>query len=154
MTSGRFRLSGVLLQDQAPETCNWFLGRLPLAATMLQAAWSGMAVFSDLDGEGRGVPFENITSYPAVGSVLMYPGNMQGNAGELYIPYGGNRFSCPIGQIAGNHFLTFDAGVEKLSELGRLIRQCGARDLHFALARQDGQQRPVAKPADDIRGSI
>ncbi|WP_323718507.1 DUF3830 family protein [Paracoccus aminovorans] len=136
MTSGRFRLSGVLLQDKAPETCAWFLGQLPLVKTMVQAAWSGMAVFSDLNDSGREVPRENVTSYPAVGAVLMYQGNAKGNSGELYIPYGGNRFSCPVGQLAGNHFLTFDTGVESLPELGRFIRHRGAQDLHFALARQ------------------
>ena len=133
MTTGRFRLSGTLLHDRAPETCRWFLARLPFKVNVLQAAWSGMAVFADLGGAGRDVPFENITSYPAAGSVLMYPGNAQGNAGEIYIPYGANKFACPIGQIAGSHFLTLDASAETLVDFGRTIRFGGARDLLFTL---------------------
>lgn len=134
MTTGRFSLSGKLLRDKAPETCRWFLARLPFEVRVVQAAWSGMAVFADLGGAGRDVPFENITSYPAAGAVLMYPGNAQGNAGEIYIPYGANKFACPIGQIAGSHFLTLDASAETLRDFGQTVRYSGAQDLLFRLA--------------------
>lgn len=138
MTTGRFRLSGELLHDKAPGTCAWFLARLPFEVRVVQAAWSGMAVFADLAGAGRDVPFENITSYPAAGCVLMYPGNAQGNAGEIYIPYGANRFACPIGQIAGSHFLTLDASAETMRDFGHMIRHGGAQNLLFRLVEQKG----------------
>lgn len=123
--------SGRLLPEKAPETCKWFLARLPFKVTMIQAAWSGMAIFCGLDNSAKRIPFESATSYPAKGEVLMYPGNELGNTGEIYIPYGGNRFACPIGQIAGNHFLTIEEGIERLPEFGRFVRHKGAQEMQF-----------------------
>ena len=141
LESGHFRAVGRLLPDMAPQTCGWFLAKLPFEVRVVQAVWSGMAVFADLAGAAHDVPFENITSYPATGSILLYPGNAQGNAGEIYIPYGGNKFCCPIGQIAGNHFMTLTASMETLRDFGRLVRYGGEQTLHFKLAAQEGTGR-------------
>lgn len=134
LSCGNFRFSGHLLPELAHETCKWFLSRLPFTVTMVQAAWSGMAVFADLENAAKHVPLENATSYPVKSAVLLYPGNAQGNAGEIYIPYGGNRFACPIGQIAGSHFLTIDESVQLLPEFGRFIRYKGAQEVTFKRA--------------------
>jgi len=131
LTSGSFTFTAKLEEDKAPETCAWFLNRLPMKLEMIQAAWSGMAVFSGLQGQGLEVPFEKATSYPGKGEVIMYPGDAKGNGGEIYIPYGGNCFACPTGQLAGNHFLTIIEGMDQLPEYGRHTRYKGAQEIVF-----------------------
>lgn len=133
MSSDRFRFSGHLLPEAAPETCKWFLARLPYTVLLIQAAWSGKAVFGSLQNAGKDLPAENAKDAPPVGTMVIYPGNPQGNAGELYIPYGENRFAFALGRIAGNHFLTIDEGAEQLPEFGRVVRFEGAKEMTFAL---------------------
>lgn len=131
ISSGDFTFTGKLEEDLAPVTCKWFLERLPYTAKFIQGAWSGAIFFTDLKDEGRDVPFENAMSYPAPGQVLMFPGDVTGNGGEIYIPHGGNRFACPTGQLAGNHFLTIIEGSEHLAELGHIVRWEGAQEITF-----------------------
>lgn len=131
ITSAGFTFTAKLEQEKAPETCAWFMERLPMKLEMIQAAWSGLAVFSGINGEGRDVPFEKATSYPGKGEVVMFPGDAKGNGGEIYIPYGGNRFACPTGQLAGNVFLTIAEGVDQLPAYGRYVRYKGAQEMVF-----------------------
>lgn len=93
-------------------------------------------MFSELDGTGGRFRSRTSRGIPPRDSALIYSGNAPGNAGEFYLTYDGSRFSCPIGQIAGNLFLTFDAGVECLPGPDSFIHYCGPRYLHFALAQQ------------------
>lgn len=133
MTSGSFEWIARLEEETAPASSRWLLERLPLSIEMIQAAWSGKAVFSSLKGAGREVVFEGATSYPTLGQVLLYPGDDKGNQGELYMPYGGNCFACPTGQLAGNPFLTIIAGAERLEAFGRKVRWEGVQVLTFEL---------------------
>ncbi|PKG25347.1 DUF3830 family protein [Niallia nealsonii] len=133
MTSGNFEFIVRTEEGNTPESCKWLLEQLPLTVQMIQGAWSGSAVFTDLNYIAIDVPFENATSYPSPGHILLYPGDEKGNSGEIYMPYGGNRFACPRGQLAGNHFLTIEEGAEQLAEFGRKVRWEGAQDLVFEL---------------------
>lgn len=131
MTSGDFIFIARMEEKKAPETCKWFLEQLPFEAPMIQVAWSGAALMTDLHNTGRNVPFENATSYPLPGQVVMYPGDKKGNTGEFYLPYGGNRFACPRGQLAGNCFLMIEEGADQLEEYGKKVRWEGAQQLLF-----------------------
>lgn len=120
-----------MLVEQAPKTCEWFLEQLPFKSVFVQGAWSGEIFFAPLEYKAKHVPFEHPTSYPAPGEIILYPGNDLENGGELYIPYSGNRFACPTGQLAGSPFLKITEGLDQLRELGRAIRWEGAREITF-----------------------
>ena len=75
---------------------------------------------------------KNATSYPAPGDIILYPGGVSET--EILIAYGGTRFASKAGQLAGNHFLTLDTGVEHLKEIGRLALWTGAQPTTIDLA--------------------
>jgi len=72
-----------------------------------------------------GLDFENHTSHPAPGMLLLYPGGISET--ELLFPYGSTMFSSKVGQLAGNHFATVTEGLEQLPEIGRLTLWEGAQ---------------------------
>ena len=78
-----------------------------------------------------GVDFENHTSHPGAGQLLLYPGGFSET--EILLPYGGCRFSSIVGQLAGNHFLTVVEGNENLRPLGELALWHGAQEIVFDL---------------------
>ena len=77
-----------------------------------------------------GVSFENATSYPAPGRVLLYPGGVSET--EILIAYGPCQFASKAGQLAGNHFLSIVSGLDRLAELGRLTLWEGAQPIWFS----------------------
>jgi hypothetical protein len=94
--------------------------------------WSGEAVWIPLGGTNFGIDFENHTSYPSRGDILLYPGGISET--EILISYGSTCFSSKMGQLAGNHFLTIVDGRENLFDLGKLVLWEGAQDIHFEKA--------------------
>ena len=90
--------------------------------------WSGESCWIPLGGLDLGLPFENHTSFPAPGEVLLYPGGFSET--EILFPYGGVRFASIVGQLAGNHFLTIEEGRENLRELGVSTLYEGAQGHH------------------------
>jgi len=115
--------------DKAPKTSARFRAMLPLKAKLLQARWSGEAAwmpFGDLDLD---LGYENQTSYPAPGHLLLYPGGISET--EILFPYGSTMFASKAGQLAGNHFATIYEGNDQLAELGRLVVWDGAQDITF-----------------------
>ena len=89
--------------------------------------WSGEATWIPLGDLALNVPFENATSYPSPGEVLLYPGGVSET--EILLAYGRTNFASMAGQLAGNHFLTIVSGTEHLSELGRLTLWKGAQPI-------------------------
>jgi uncharacterized protein DUF3830 len=80
----------------------------------------------DLD---LGLGYENQTSYPAPGEIILYPGGISET--EILLAYGGVRFASKVGQLAGNHFLTVIEGVDQLRPLGKCVLWEGAQDILF-----------------------
>ena len=66
-----------------------------------------------------GLTYENHTSYPAPGQMIVYPGGISET--EILLAYGGVHFASKMGQLAGNHFLTITSDLDKLAELGRAV---------------------------------
>ena len=102
---------------------------LPLRTQIIQARWSGEAAwipFGELDLD---LAYENHTSHPAPGHLLLYPGGISET--EILFPYGATLFASKMGQLAGNHFATIYEGVEHLGELGRKILWEGAQEIAF-----------------------
>jgi hypothetical protein len=131
ITSGRFSFSARYEMDRAPLTCAAFAKLLPFRSRIIHVRWSGEAVWVPLGDLQLGVPYENHTSHPAPGEVLLYPGGISET--EMLIPYGSTFFSSKVGQLAGNHFLTVREGRERLAELGRVVLWEGAQDLLIEL---------------------
>jgi hypothetical protein len=116
-------------EDSAPLTCEAFLKALPFRSKLIQARWSGEAAWIPLGGLKFGVTFENHTSHPAPGEILLYPGGYSET--EILVPYGQTMFASKLGQLAGNHFLTVVEGQDQLAELGRRVLWEGAQDVVF-----------------------
>jgi hypothetical protein len=115
--------------SEAPKTCAAFAEMLPFRNKIIHVRWSGEAAWIPLGELETGLPFENHTSHPAPGQILLYPGGYSET--EILFPYGGTRFASIVGQLAGNHFLTVTEGAEQLRELGRLVLWEGAQDVLF-----------------------
>ena len=123
------RFEAKLETERAPKTSARFAAMLPLNTRLIQARWSGEAAwipFGDLDLD---LGYENHTSYPAPGQLLLYPGGISET--EILFPYGATVFASKMGQLAGNHFATIEDGVEHLSALGKLVLWEGAQDITF-----------------------
>ncbi|PYV19169.1 MAG: DUF3830 domain-containing protein [Acidobacteria bacterium] len=120
----------------APRTCAAFRRLVPFRNKLLQARWSGEAGWVPLGDLRLDIGFENHTSHPAPGELLLYPGGFSET--EILFPYGPTLFASRMGQLAGNHFLTVVDGREQFRELGRRIVWEGAQDIVFELYVHDG----------------
>jgi Protein of unknown function (DUF3830) len=118
-----------LEQTSAPRTCDRFVALLPFRNSLIQARWSGEAAWIPLGDVNLGLDFENHTSHPAPGQILLYPGGF--GETEILVPYGAAMFSSKLGQLAGNHFLTIVEGHEQLTEMGRRVLWEGAQKIVF-----------------------
>ena len=84
------------------------------------------------DTRWEGLDFENHTSYPSKGELLIYPGGI--SEMEMILAYGGVSFASKVGQLAGNHVLTITEGLDQLYELGRKTLYEGAQNTRIELA--------------------
>jgi hypothetical protein len=124
---------GARLEERlAPKTCAKFLSLLPYRERIIHVRWSGEACWIPLGDLDLGLGYENHTSYPAPGDVILYPGGISET--ELLIAYGGVSFASKMGPLAGNHFLTITDGRENLAALGKLVLWQGAQDILFERA--------------------
>ena len=129
IVAGQFEFTARLEAEAAPRTVAAFRKLLPMRSKLLQARWSGESAWVPLGDLEVGVGFENHTSHPAPGHLLLYPGGISET--EILFPYGGTLFASRMGQLAGNHFATIEAGAEHLLELGRVVLWEGAQDILF-----------------------
>ena len=115
----------------APTTCAAFRSRLPFENKLIHVRWSGESCWIPLGDFEFGIGFENATSYPAPGEILLYPGGFSET--EILFPYGACCFASKMGQLAGNHFLTVVEGNERLREVGVQTLWEGAKSIRFEL---------------------
>jgi hypothetical protein len=130
IASGEFRFRARLEEQAAPKTCAAFMERLPFRNKIIHVRWSGESAWVPLGDFDFGVGFENATSYPAPGQILLYPGGFSET--EILFPYGACCFASKMGQLAGNHFLTVIEGNEHLASLGVKCLWDGAQEIMFA----------------------
>ena len=131
ITAGPHTFLARLEEAAAPKTCARFLKLLPYRERIIHVRWSGEACWIPLGTLDLGLDYENHTSYPAPGQVILYPGGISET--EILLAYGGVQFASKMGQLAGNHFLTVTEGQENLAALGKLVLWHGAQDIVFAL---------------------
>ena len=132
ITAGPFAFDARLEEALAPKTCASFLARLPFESQVVHVRWSGEGVWIPLGETDFAVGYENHTSYPAPGQIILYPGGISET--EILLAYGGVRFACKMGQLAGNHFITVTSGQENLPALGKMALWQGAQKIVFARA--------------------
>ena len=132
VAAGPFVFEARLETELAPLTCKAFLERLPFESTIVHVRWSGEGVWIPLGDYQFNVGYENATSYPAPGQVILYPGGISET--EILIAYGGVRFASKMGQLAGNHFLTIESGLDRLPELCNAVLWEGAKTIRIEIA--------------------
>ena len=129
--SGEYRFTARLLTELAPKTCAEFKKMLPLKTQFIHVRWSGEGIWLPMGDERSDLTYENHTSHPAAGEMLLYPGGISER--EIILSYGRCLFGCQYGQLAGNHFLTIEEGIEKLYEFGRKTLYDGAQDIEIRM---------------------
>jgi hypothetical protein len=130
ITAGPYTFTARFERAAAPRTCAKFASMLPYRERLIHARWSGEACWIPLGDLDLGLGYENATSYPAPGQLLIHPGGISET--EILLAYGSVRFASKVGQLAGNHFLTIVEGLEQLPELGRLTLWQGAQLIEFS----------------------
>ncbi len=129
LRAGPFTFDARLETELAPKTCAAFERALPFISQAVHVRWSGEAVWLPLGDLDFGVGYENHTSYPSPGQIILYPGGISET--EILIAYGGVNFASKMGQLAGNHFITLTSGLENLHALGTKALWEGAQDVKF-----------------------
>ena len=131
ITVGPFTF-GARWEAAAPRTVERFRALLPYRERIIHVRWSGEACWIPLGTLDLGLPFENATSYPAPGQILLHPGGVSET--EILLAYGSVQFASKVGVLAGNHFLTITDGLDRLPDLGRTVLWQGAQEIVFAPA--------------------
>jgi hypothetical protein len=129
ITAGPFSFTARFERDAAPNTCARFESLLPYRERLIHVRWSGEACWIPLGAFDFGVGYENATSYPAPGQILLHPGGVSET--EILLGYGAVRFASKAGQLAGNHFLTVTEGLDRLRPLGEMTLWRGAQEIAF-----------------------
>lgn len=127
--AGPYTFEAQMEETLAPKTCAMFAGLLPYKEKIIHVRWSGEACWIPLGERDFGLGYENHTSYPAPGQIILYPGGISET--EILLAYGGVSFASKVGQLAGNHFLTVTKGNENLVPLGKLTLWEGAQEILF-----------------------
>ena len=126
ITAGKYTFKARLEEALAPKTCAAIRTMLPFKSKLVHVRWSGESTWVPMGDRRLGVDYENHTSHPAPGQILVYPGGI--SEMEILFPYGATLFASKVGQLAGNHFATVIEGNENLAEVGRLTLWEGALD--------------------------
>jgi len=129
VTAGPFALTARFERAVAPRTCDKFASMLPYRERLIHVRWSGEACWIPLGDLDLGLGYENATSYPAPGQLLLYPRGVSET--EILLAYGSVRFASKVGQLAGNHFLTIEEGADQLAALGKMTLWQGAQEIVF-----------------------
>jgi hypothetical protein len=127
--AGPYEFGARMEEALAPKTCAKFASLLPYKAQIIHVRWSGEGCWIPLGDLDLGLGYENHTSHPAPGDIILYPGGISET--EILLAYGSVSFSSKVGQLAGNHFLTVTKGRENLVSLGKLTLWNGGQDILF-----------------------
>jgi hypothetical protein len=128
--AGPFTFAARMEIAGAPKTCAKFGSMLPYRQRIIHVRWSGEGCWIPLGSLDLGLAYENATSHPAPGEIILYPGGLSET--EILLAYGAVQFSSKVGQLAGNHFLSIVEGRENLRALGELVLWSGAQDIVFS----------------------
>lgn len=125
-------------EEGAPNTRQALLRWLPIHSQLIHCKWSGESTWIPFGEERPAVGFENHTSHPSPGDLLIYIGEI--SECEILFPYGACSFNSRVGQLAGNHFATLvpDEGwMDRLREVGRRVLWEGAQEIEISQSTAD-----------------
>ena len=91
-------------EEAAPRTREALRPWLPIRSQLIHCKWSGEGTWIPFGDRRPGVGYENHTSHPAPGQLIIYTGDL--SECEILLAYGACDFSSKLGQLAGNHFAT------------------------------------------------
>ena len=74
ISAGPYEFQARWEREKSPQSCEAFEGLLPYRQRIIHVRWSGESCWIPLGDFDFGVGFEDATSYPAPGEVLLYPG--------------------------------------------------------------------------------
>ena len=119
----------------APKTVARFRELLPYRDRIIHVRWSGEACWIPMGERDLSIGYENATSYPAPGQVIVHPGHISNvSETEILVAYGPCCFASKAGQLAGNHFLTISSGLDRLANACRSVLWDGAKAIEFRKA--------------------
>lgn len=130
VVAGPYKFRARFEDHAAPKTCAAFRALLPYDERIIHVRWSGEACWIPLGDLDLGLRYENHTSFPAPGQIILYPGGVSET--EILLAYGSVCFASKVGQLAGNHFLTIVDGLDQVAALGKLTLWEGAQPIRFA----------------------
>lgn len=116
----------------APRTCAVFKRLLPFTNNVIHVRWSGEAVWIPLGDLDLGLQYENHTSYPTPGQMIVYPGGISET--EILLAYGSVHFASKVGQLAGNHFITITSDLDRLAVFCKSVLWEGAKTIRIEAA--------------------
>ena len=125
------KFEAVFEENKSPKTCSAFRREMPFEGQIVHVRWSGEGVWIPLGDRDFAVEYEDATSYPAPGQVLLYPKGKSET--EILIAYGCVQFASKAGTLAGNHFATITSDLEKLREIGVSTLWEGSKNIVFSL---------------------
>ena len=124
-----FTFDSVLEEEKSPGTCASFYKVLPFVSKVVHVRWSGEGVWIPLGDMDFNVGYEDATSYPAPGQILLYPKGKSET--EILIAYGSVSFASKAGVLAGNHFATITSDIDTLRRIGISTLWEGAKNIVF-----------------------
>jgi len=119
-------------EDAAPRSREALRPWLPIRSQLIHCRWSGEGTWIPFGDRRPDVGYENHTSHPAPGQLLIYVGDL--SECEILFPYGACSFSSRVGPLAGNHFATLepdDGWRDRLREVGRRVLWEGAQEIEI-----------------------
>src|ERR671914_1433720 len=116
-------------EEAAPRTRDALHAWLPIRSQLIHCRWSGESTWIPFGDRRPELGYENHTSHPAPGQLLIYAGEL--SECEILFPYGACSFSSRVGPLAGNHFATVISGREQLVEMGRRVLWDGAQEIEI-----------------------
>ena len=124
-----YAFEAVFENSRSPHTCEAFRKSMPFFGEIVHVRWSGEGVWIPLGDRDFSVGYEDATSYPAPGQVLLYPKGKSET--EILIAYGSVKFASKAGTLAGNHFATITSDLDKLREIGISTLWEGKKRIEF-----------------------
>ena len=126
-----FKFSAVFEEEKSPKSCESFRQSMPFESEVVHVRWSGEGMWIPLGDKDFNIGYEDATSYPSPGQILLYPKGKSET--EILIAYGNVQFASKAGQLAGNHFATITSDLEKLRDIGVSTLWEGAKNIRFSL---------------------
>src|ERR1700704_3396297 len=127
--AGEFTFQARFEEQLAPKTVAAFRKAMPFESQAIHVRWSGEGVWMPLGDLDFGVSYENHTSYPALGQIILYAGGISET--EILLAYGRVHFASKMRHLEGNPFITMTSALENLPALGKTVLWKGPQKLRF-----------------------